>query len=343
MKVITTFFPFLLLLLVGNINNNPHDVFVLAAHGGAEYHTKKGHRIIAGIKEGFRWIITPSLASKKQQKQKRTATSIKIARVGFGRTGTTSLEAALQILGYTPLRDDVLWEVSDLLGAYFRRNNEDRKDSQSSSSSLTMPDLIDQLGQRGFDAIFLYTEDFLQWAATEAPDNVKVILTVRDNAQVWAKSWLTVADLCRLLLYPPFLWLPRAKDIQPFLLATEQMHTNHAHPNLYKDIPTLEAAYLDHIEKVQRIVPPEKLLVFNVKEGWEPLCNFLGKPVPNLPFPHINDGVVVSAISATLWGIVYLWPILLVVWLMSVFYTCRWILARMYPSSSGKQQKQKEA
>lgn len=36
-------------------------------------------------------------------------------------------------------------------------------------------------------------------------------------------------------------------------------------------------------------VPPEKLLVFEVKQGWEPLCKFLGKPVPDQPFPHVND------------------------------------------------------
>lgn len=36
-------------------------------------------------------------------------------------------------------------------------------------------------------------------------------------------------------------------------------------------------------------MPPEKLLVFEVKQGWEPLCKFLGKPVPDQPFPHVND------------------------------------------------------
>ena len=36
-------------------------------------------------------------------------------------------------------------------------------------------------------------------------------------------------------------------------------------------------------------VPSENLLVFEPKEGWEPLCKFLGKPVPDQPFPHVND------------------------------------------------------
>ena len=44
-----------------------------------------------------------------------------------------------------------------------------------------------------------------------------------------------------------------------------------------------------HIEEVKRTVPPERLLVFDVKQGWEPLCRFLGVPVPSTPFPRMND------------------------------------------------------
>lgn len=41
---------------------------------------------------------------------------------------------------------------------------------------------------------------------------------------------------------------------------------------------------------MQRTVPPERLLVFDVRQGWEPLCAFLGVPVPlDEPFPHVND------------------------------------------------------
>jgi Sulfotransferase domain len=35
-------------------------------------------------------------------------------------------------------------------------------------------------------------------------------------------------------------------------------------------------------------VPPERLLVYEVGDGWEPLCRFLGVPVPDEPFPHVN-------------------------------------------------------
>jgi hypothetical protein len=46
-----------------------------------------------------------------------------------------------------------------------------------------------------------------------------------------------------------------------------------------------------HNEAVQRIVPPERLLVFRVTEGWAPLCRFLGCAIPEgIPFPHLNEG-----------------------------------------------------
>ena len=39
---------------------------------------------------------------------------------------------------------------------------------------------------------------------------------------------------------------------------------------------------------VQNVVPKEDLLVWNLKDGWTPLCNFLGKPIPDEPIPHEN-------------------------------------------------------
>lgn len=47
---------------------------------------------------------------------------------------------------------------------------------------------------------------------------------------------------------------------------------------------------LDHNEHIRQIVPKENLLEWNLAEGWEPLCKFLGKPIPRVPVPHINIG-----------------------------------------------------
>lgn len=79
-----------------------------------------------------------------------------------------------------------------------------------------------------------------------------------------------------------------------------------------------------HIETVKRTVPADRLLVYDVKQGWEPLCQFLDVPVPiGKPFPHLNDtesmrkmvqqrlaivqramvGVGIVALAELIWGI----------------------------------------
>ena len=47
--------------------------------------------------------------------------------------------------------------------------------------------------------------------------------------------------------------------------------------------------YKDWVQHVKDTVPKDRLLVFEVKEGWEPLCKFLNLPEPNEPFPRLND------------------------------------------------------
>jgi len=48
--------------------------------------------------------------------------------------------------------------------------------------------------------------------------------------------------------------------------------------------------YTQTHEEIQSSVPAEKLLSFTATDGWEPLCNFLGQPVPDEPFPHVHGG-----------------------------------------------------
>lgn len=48
-------------------------------------------------------------------------------------------------------------------------------------------------------------------------------------------------------------------------------------------------AFAAHNEAVMAAIPADQLLVYEVKDGWGPLCEFLGKPVPSTPFPRTND------------------------------------------------------
>ncbi len=44
-----------------------------------------------------------------------------------------------------------------------------------------------------------------------------------------------------------------------------------------------------HTEAVKRAIPPERLLIYEAGQGWEPLCAFLGVPVPAEPYPSENS------------------------------------------------------
>jgi hypothetical protein len=48
-------------------------------------------------------------------------------------------------------------------------------------------------------------------------------------------------------------------------------------------------AFNGHADVVRRSIEPDRLLIYEVKDGWEPLCAFLGKPVPAEPFPKTNN------------------------------------------------------
>ncbi|MCJ1317730.1 hypothetical protein MMC15_003057 [Xylographa vitiligo] len=48
-------------------------------------------------------------------------------------------------------------------------------------------------------------------------------------------------------------------------------------------------AYRDHYALVRRVTPKDRLLEYKFSDGWGPLCEFLGKPVPDAPFPRVND------------------------------------------------------
>jgi len=77
--------------------------------------------------------------------------------------------------------------------------------------------------------------------------------------------------------------------------------------------------YTMHNNKIERTMDNRnRLLKFNVKEGWGPLCRFLNKPVPEASFPNINESEGMERLEWVFMGFAVLWPVPLVaaVWLM---------------------------
>jgi hypothetical protein len=63
-----------------------------------------------------------------------------------------------------------------------------------------------------------------------------------------------------------------------------------------------------HIDEVRRTVPVDRLLVYEVGQGWEPLCAFLGREVPKGKlFPRLNDTAEfrsrIRKVAAIMWGV----------------------------------------
>ncbi len=54
------------------------------------------------------------------------------------------------------------------------------------------------------------------------------------------------------------------------------------------------SVYRANSARVRRVVAPERLLVFEAKDGWEPLCAFLNVPVPDSPYPHVNEAAEIK-------------------------------------------------
>lgn len=55
------------------------------------------------------------------------------------------------------------------------------------------------------------------------------------------------------------------------------------------------SVYMEHYKRIQELVPPESLLNFKLKDGWEPLCGFLGKDVPvGKEFLRANEGLLAN-------------------------------------------------
>ena len=129
----------------------------------------------------------------------------------------------------------------------------------------------------------------------------KIILTVPDSPQQWFDSQMaTIMPFFDRLILPPQTW--KVWVYRKFLPPpTAFQRLNGLLPKHYEMYRTLAKDlrdeskkgikwYEDYCAEVQSTVPKEKLLVMNIKDGWAPLCKFLGNDVPSWEFPRVNTG-----------------------------------------------------
>ena len=105
----------------------------------------------------------------------------------------------------------------------------------------------------------------------------KVVLSVRDPEKWFASTQNTI-------LNPAVMGFHEARGTLPMVEAIGWG----SDPRL-RDRDFMLALFERHTEDVRRAVPAERLLVYRVSDGWEPLCDFLGLPVPEAPYPQVNS------------------------------------------------------
>ncbi len=209
---------------------------------------------------------------------------MKVIGAGFGRTGTASLKAALETLGFGPC-----YHMTEVFA-----NPEHAG--------------VWRAAWRGepvqWDGILGGYEAAVDWPACtfyaelmERYPDAKVILSVREPERWYESTRSTIYELGRISTGSPLSRLSFAL-LSLFLFGTfktgqgpmtEEIVWRGTFDGRFEDKSHAIEVFNRHNEEVRRRVPQDRLLVYEVMEGWEPLCEFLGVEEPDTPFPHLND------------------------------------------------------
>lgn len=199
---------------------------------------------------------------------------MRVIGAGMGRTGTLSLKTALERLGFAPCYH--MLEVID---------HPDHIPLWAAAARGEAGTWERALGG------YLATTD---WPActfwrrlADANPRAKVLLSVRD-ADRWYDSMLsTVYRIASFARSAPSEAAPA--EMRALGQMVDALVWRGTFGGRFEDRRHAIDVFNRHNEEVRRGVAPERLLVYEVGQGWEPLCAFLGVPVPDEPFPHLND------------------------------------------------------
>lgn len=196
--------------------------------------------------------------------------TLRLLGLGFGRTGTLSTKHALEMLGWGPCHH--MQEIRDnpaLLPDWTAAAQGKPTDWERVFRGWTSQ--IDWPGSR-------YWRQLLAFFPT-----AQVLLNIRDPDEWYESLRNTIIPSTAAGL---------KVDSHAHTRAMAEMVYATIHQQIFHDrIEDRDFAiqvYLDHVREVKEAVPSDQLLIFDVKDGWLPLCNFLGTEIPGQAFPHKN-------------------------------------------------------
>lgn len=211
---------------------------------------------------------------------------LKVIGAGFGRTGTASMKAALETLGFGPC-----YHMIEVIG---------RPDRTAQWAAIAAGEHAD------WAQVFAGYHSCVDWPACSfyAPlmddyPTAKVLLTVRDPDAWYDSVRATIYRTRELARMPaPEGALAASDDPEAQAWAERRAHARmvsaliweQTFHDRFEDREYALSVYAAHNEEVKRRVPADRLLVYETGAGWEPLCAFLDVPVPrDEPFPRLND------------------------------------------------------
>lgn len=190
---------------------------------------------------------------------------------GFGRTGTRSLKDALELLGFGPCHH---------MGEAF-----ENPDQVSHWQAVQAGHDMD------WDEVFDGYRSQVDWPGAhvwrelaESFPEAKVLHSVRPEESWWNSFSNTIG---KAWSYPGE--LPGPTHVRAMRTVNEKMVGHGTFGGRWADRDVAVAAYRERLDEVSSAIPAERLLVFDVAQGWGPLCDFLDVAVPSETFPRRNS------------------------------------------------------